>query len=67
MFRFQGLILFAIGLVLNIDSDRRLRNLRGSGVTQGYKIPYGGGFELVSAANYTGEILEWIGYAMMAW
>jgi 3-oxo-5-alpha-steroid 4-dehydrogenase 1 len=29
-----------------------------------YRIPRGGAFELVSAANYAGEVLEWIGYAI---
>jgi steroid 5-alpha reductase family enzyme len=30
----------------------------------GYKIPTGGLFEYVSAANYTAETLEWLGYAI---
>lgn len=32
----------------------------------GYKIPYGGFFNLVSAGNYGAEILEWTGYALGA-
>jgi len=65
-FRFAvGLVLFVSGLAINIHSDRILRNLRAPGET-GYKIPRGGAFELVTAANYFGETLEWFGYAIAA-
>jgi hypothetical protein len=33
----------------------------------GYKIPHGGLFEYVSAANYTAECMEWAGWALAAW
>jgi 3-oxo-5-alpha-steroid 4-dehydrogenase 1 len=32
-----------------------------------YKIPYGGLFEYVSAANLAAEILEWFGFAIACW
>jgi len=60
-----GCALWAVGLAVNLHSDSVLRNLRKPGET-GYKIPYGGAFELVTGANYFGEILEWCGYALAA-
>lgn len=63
-----GLALFLTGLFINLDSDRRLRNLRSTKPqeTKKYKVPFGGMFEYVSAANYFGEILEWWGFALAA-
>jgi protein-S-isoprenylcysteine O-methyltransferase Ste14 len=58
--------LFLGGFALNVTSDRTLRNLRAPGET-GYKIPRGGAFELVTAPNYLGEIVEWTGWAIAAW
>lgn len=60
-----GLALWAGGWAINLDADNRLIRLRKPGET-GYKIPRGGAFELVSAANYFGEILEWTGWAIAA-
>ena len=61
-----GLALFLGGFALNVASDRTLRNLRAPGET-GYKIPRGGAFELVTAPNYLGEIVEWTGWAIATW
>uniref|UniRef100_A0A3B3ZEJ6 3-oxo-5alpha-steroid 4-dehydrogenase (NADP(+)) n=1 Tax=Periophthalmus magnuspinnatus TaxID=409849 RepID=A0A3B3ZEJ6_9GOBI len=63
---YQGLILFYIGMAINIHSDYILRNLRKPGEVV-YRIPKGGLFEYVSSANYLGEILEWFGYALSTW
>ena len=60
-----GSILFLAGLALNVHSDHLLRALRGPGDT-GYKVPFGGGFAYVSAPNYLGEIVEWVGFALAA-
>lgn len=60
---FIGLMLFVSGMYLNIYHDYlmiRIRKLNDS-----YVIPYGGLFKFVSCPNYLGEIIEWIGYAMM--
>ncbi|XP_010728179.3 3-oxo-5-alpha-steroid 4-dehydrogenase 2b [Larimichthys crocea] len=66
-YRFKtGLLLFYIGMAINIHSDYILRNLRKPGEVV-YKIPKGGLFEYVSGANYLGEIVEWFGYALATW
>ncbi len=60
-----GAALFACGMIVNIDADRRLFALRGT--TKGYAVPRGGLYELVSCPNYLGEIAEWIGWAIASW
>jgi len=66
-FRFiGGLIIFVAGLCVHAFSDRSLRRLRRANEV-GYSIPRGGLFELVSAPNYFGEIIQWIGWALLTW
>ncbi|XP_077342411.1 3-oxo-5-alpha-steroid 4-dehydrogenase 2 [Lithobates pipiens] len=62
----SGVIIFIIGMGINIHSDYILRNLRKPS-DFGYKIPQGGMFKYVSGANYFGEIVEWFGYAIATW
>ncbi|XP_021481997.1 3-oxo-5-alpha-steroid 4-dehydrogenase 2 isoform X1 [Meriones unguiculatus] len=61
-----GVLLFVLGMGVNIHSDHLLRQLRKPGEVT-YKIPQGGLFTYVSGANYLGEIIEWMGYALAAW
>jgi protein-S-isoprenylcysteine O-methyltransferase Ste14 len=61
-----GAALFFTGMIINLRSDATLRRLREDD-EPGYKIPRGGMFELVSCANYFGEVLEWIGWAVLTW
>ena len=61
-----GLVLFALGMYINIRSDYMLISLRHT-ATNGYKIPRGWLFEYVSCPNYFGEMLEWLGFAILAW
>lgn len=61
-----GIGVFLIGFYINIQSDNILMRLRGPGES-GYKIPKGGMYRYVSCPNYFGEILEWVGFAIMSW
>ena len=60
-----GLFLFFLGMFINISSDNILIRLRKSS-TNGYKIPTDGLFKWVSCPNYMGEIIEWLGFAIIA-
>lgn len=61
-----GSILFLSGAFINLKSDSLLINLRAPGET-GYKIPQGFLFDLISSPNLFGELIEWSGFALMAW
>jgi len=59
-----GLLVMATGVFINVKSDNMLISLRKPGET-GYKIPRGFLFELVSCPNLYGEIIEWVGFAIL--
>ena len=58
-----GVFIWLVGWCNVVIADATLVRLRKPGET-GYKIPKGGLFEYVSAANYFSEIVEWTGYAI---
>lgn len=73
-----GIGMFIVGWLTNQHADYILRHLRDAkpsekqrkteaGSNSRYHIPYGGMFRFTSAANYTGEIIEWAGFALAAW
>lgn len=63
-----GMMLWFVGWIINLHSDHTLISLRKPRDRPGvYKIPRGGMFEYVSAANYFGEIVEWTGWAIASW
>ncbi|KAM4695328.1 3-oxo-5-alpha-steroid 4-dehydrogenase 2 [Discoglossus pictus] len=62
----SGVLIFSLGMGINIHSDHILRNLR-KPTELTYKIPKGGLFNYVSGANFLGEIVEWFGYALATW
>ena len=61
-----GAVVFVTGVIINLQSDHILISLR-KGNEKGYKIPYGGLFKYISCPNHFGEMVEWVGFAIMAW
>ena len=61
-----GIIIFFSGIAINLNSDNIIRHLRRPGDTKHY-IPRGGMFRYVSSANYFGEFLEWVAFAVLTW
>ncbi len=59
-----GVLLFAAGWGINRTADSKLRALRQANPA-GYRIPHGWLFEYISCPNYFGEIVEWLGWAVM--
>jgi protein-S-isoprenylcysteine O-methyltransferase Ste14 len=62
----MGLVVFLAGWAINHHADASLLRLRASG-DLGYRIPDGGLFRWVSCPNYLGEMVEWMGWALMTW
>jgi protein-S-isoprenylcysteine O-methyltransferase Ste14 len=61
-----GGVIFAAGMIINIQSDNILFSLRKPGES-GYKIPEGGAYRLVSMPNYLGELIEWLAWSLASW
>lgn len=61
-----GTLIFFLGMFINIQSDSIIRHLRRPGDTRHY-IPRGGFFRYVTCANYFGEFVEWVGFAILTW
>ncbi|EPS60181.1 hypothetical protein M569_14623, partial [Genlisea aurea] len=64
-----GGAVFVAGAAVNVWSDYRLLDLKesGGGGGGGYRVPRGGIFEWISCPNYFGEMVEWLGWALMTW
>ena len=61
-----GLVIFILGMGINISSDNILFKLRKGGEKE-YTIPKKGLFRWVSCPNYFGEIVEWVGWVIATW
>ncbi len=59
-----GVVVFGIGMYINLQSDAIIRSLRAPGDTRHY-LPHGGMYDYVTSANYFGEILQWGGFALL--
>jgi len=60
-----GIAIFAIGFIINNITDSKLIALRKTGA--GYQIPRKWLFKYISCPNHFGEIIEWTGFAIVAW
>ena len=60
-----GILLFVVGIAINLHSDHVIRHLRQPGDTRHY-LPQKGMYRFVTSANYMGEIIEWTGFAIAA-
>ncbi len=59
-----GIIIFFVGMGINLHSDHVIRNLRPAGDTKHY-LPQKGMYKYVTSGNYFGELVEWIGFATL--
>lgn len=60
-----GVLIFFLGMSINHKADSKLIALRKNNTD--YQIPRGWLFEYISCPNHFGEIVEWLGYAIIAW
>jgi len=65
--RLLGVVVFALGAVVNVDHDYYLIGLRANAPPSLYAVPQYRLFRLVSCANLSGELLEWSGFALAAY
>lgn len=63
---FLGTIIFFVGMAINLHSDHVIRSLRQKDDSRHY-IPCKGFYRYVVSANYFGEFVEWIGFAILTW
>jgi protein-S-isoprenylcysteine O-methyltransferase Ste14 len=61
-----GLLLFSTGFVLTRWADVAFCRLRKGGEL-GHVLPRGGIFEAIACPNYLGEIVMWLGWAVLTW
>jgi steroid 5-alpha reductase family enzyme len=63
---YLGLIIFFTGMYINIKSDYLIIALR-KNKGPGYHLPTKFMHKYISSPNYFGEIIEWLGWAILTW
>lgn len=58
-----GLVFFFLGMFINIYHDYMMIGLKKG--NSGYVIPRGFLFDYISCPNYFGEMIEWVGFALI--
>ena len=58
-----GFIILILGVYINFTSDNILIHLKSK--NKGYIIPKGKFYKYISCPNYFGEMIEWLGFAIM--
>lgn len=61
-----GIILFFTGMYINWKADNILIHFRKPGETH-YVIPKSWLFDIISCPNLFGELIEWLGFAILCW
>ena len=61
-----GLSIFLLGMYINIRSDYIIVAMKKRN-GPGYHIPQTFLYKYLSAPNYFGEIIEWLGWAILTW
>ena len=61
-----GILLFVLGMLINIRSDYVIAALRKE-KGPGYHLPNKFLHKYVASPNYLGEIIEWAGWALLTW
>jgi len=62
-----GTAIFLSGFIINLHADYIIRHLRKSPNDSNHYLPKGGLFNKITSANYFGEIIEWLGFAILTW
>ncbi|MCL1969045.1 MAG: DUF1295 domain-containing protein [Bacteroidetes bacterium] len=62
-----GICLFIGGYIINLYSDYIIRHLRKDPNDTKHYFPKGFMFKYVTSANYFGELIEWLGFAILTW